>query len=141
LARWLLPNTFEPRLGYQFQFLRSAPGRGRETIECEVVDLQPPFRLAYTWRDPADRAPSVVTWTLEPVPGGTRLRLSHTRADDGAAVAEAGARDNAAHAWDHQLAALQRLLHSDGGVWPFRSLMRPANDTVEPHRLGSRDGK
>src|SRR6266849_7969256 len=81
LAQWLLPNNFEPCLGYRFHFL-PPPHRGRqEIIECEVVDLQPPSRLTYTWREPAERAPSVVTWTLEPVPGGTRLRLSHTRAE------------------------------------------------------------
>ncbi len=141
LAQWLLPNSFEPRLGHRFQFLKPPHGHEREIIECEVVHLQPPLCLAYTWRDPADRAPSVVTWTLEPVPGGTRLRLSHTRADDGAAVAEARERDNAAHAWDHRLAALRRVLPSAGDVGPRRPTIRPADGFAESFGWGRKDGE
>ena len=140
LTQWLLPNSFEPCVGHRFHFVRPVPGSTSEVIECEVIDLQPPFRLAYTWQDPADRAPSVVTWTLLPVPGGTRLRLSHARADEAAAALEADAAA-AAHAWDHRLAALRRHLNSEGGVWPIGPMMRRPNDTAEPLGVGRRDGE
>jgi uncharacterized protein YndB with AHSA1/START domain len=109
LAQWLLPNSFEPRVGHRFQFVRPVPGSAGEVIECEVIALQPPFRLAYTWRGPADPAPSVVTWTLQPVAGGTRLRLAHTRADE-ATAAHKGDAAAAARAWEHRLASLRRAL-------------------------------
>jgi uncharacterized protein YndB with AHSA1/START domain len=108
LAKWLLPNNFEPRLGHRFQFHPPPHRAAEQRIECEVIDLQPPFRLAYTWQAPAERAPSVVTWTLEPVPGGTRLRLTHTRAEEAAAGAHA--EEAAGDAWASRLAALRRVM-------------------------------
>ncbi len=92
LAEWLMPNDFKPRLGHQFRF---RPRRGRDRglrgeVRCEVVELEAPRRLAYTWREQPEQTPDLVTWTLEPVEAGTRLRLEHTgpadlRAQAGAA--------------------------------------------------------
>jgi uncharacterized protein YndB with AHSA1/START domain len=77
LSEWLLPNNFEPRLGHKFQFW-SPPGPGSHgVIECEVVELDEPRRLSYTWQSEPDQLPTLVTWTLEPTNGGTRLRLEH----------------------------------------------------------------
>jgi uncharacterized protein YndB with AHSA1/START domain len=76
IAQWLMPNNFAPRLGHKFMFTsKPQPGWDGKTY-CEVTELDPPRRLAYTWRGgPID---TLVTWTLEPVPEGTRLRLEHT---------------------------------------------------------------
>jgi uncharacterized protein YndB with AHSA1/START domain len=114
LAQWLLPNDFEPQVGCRFHFVRPGMSRGqgrgdRELIECEVVDLQPPFRLAYTWRASSERTASLVTWTLEPVSGGTRLRLTHTRADAAAALGSEAAAA-VARAWERRMAALRSIL-------------------------------
>jgi len=79
LAEWLMPNDFEPRVGHKFQF-RAKPMPGwRGFVECEVIEVDAPRRLAYTWLGDEDwQAPTTVRWTLEPVEGGTRLRLEHT---------------------------------------------------------------
>jgi uncharacterized protein YndB with AHSA1/START domain len=79
LAQWLMPNDFEPRLGCRFRF-QSRPMPGwRGFVECEVVELEPPRRLAYTWvGDEHWKEPTLVRWTLEPIAGGTLLRLEHT---------------------------------------------------------------
>ncbi|HEV8385717.1 MAG TPA: SRPBCC domain-containing protein [Candidatus Acidoferrales bacterium] len=76
IADWLMPNDFEPRLGHKFMFTSTPrPGWDGKTY-CEVIELDPPRRLAYTWRGgPID---TVVRFTLEPIEGGTRLRLEHT---------------------------------------------------------------
>jgi len=76
IAQWLMENDFEPRLGRKFQF-RSKPQPGWDgTSHCEVIELDPPRRIAYTWRGgPID---TVLRITLEPVAGGTRLVLEHT---------------------------------------------------------------
>lgn len=79
LADWLMPNDFEPRVGHKFQFrFKPMPG-WRGFVECEVIELDEPRRLAYTWLGDADwTQPTVVTWTLQAVEAGTLLRLEHT---------------------------------------------------------------
>ncbi|HZS48716.1 MAG TPA: SRPBCC domain-containing protein [Blastocatellia bacterium] len=77
IADWLMPNDFQPVLGHKFQF-RSKPQPGWDGIvHCEVIDLDPPRRLGITWKS-ANSVDTVVTFTLESVPDGTRLRLEHT---------------------------------------------------------------
>ena len=77
LAEWLLPNNFEPRRGHRFQFWSPPRPGSRGVIECEVVELDEPRRLSYTWQSEPDQPPTLVTWTLEPTKGGTRVRLEH----------------------------------------------------------------
>src|SRR5260221_7069986 len=77
LAEWLMPNTFQPLLGHQFQFVGPQEESSAQVIECEVTELEPPLRLSYTWQEPDSSRPSIVTWVLEPVARGTRLRLTH----------------------------------------------------------------
>ena len=78
LAEWLMKNDFQPRLGHKFQF-RAKPQPGwRGIVDCEVMELRAPERLAYTWQGDPGGPVTVVRWTLEPVAGGTRLRLEHT---------------------------------------------------------------
>jgi uncharacterized protein YndB with AHSA1/START domain len=98
LARWLMPNDFQPRLGHQFQFEGKAGGAAIETIDCEVIELQPPSRLSYTWQSSVDGVLSVVTWVLEPVAEGTRLRMEHR---------EAHGATTAAEAWEDRLVRLR----------------------------------
>jgi uncharacterized protein YndB with AHSA1/START domain len=83
LQRWLMPTDFRPLLGYRFQFRdrgdrRCSVKQRAETVCCEVVALEEQRRLAYTWQSDRDPEPTLVTWTLEPVEGGTRLQLEHT---------------------------------------------------------------
>jgi uncharacterized protein YndB with AHSA1/START domain len=77
LAAWMMENDFEPCLGHKFRF-RSEPIPGVEaTIHCEVIELDEPNRLIYTWRDSSVSEPSLVVWTLTAVDGGTQLQLRH----------------------------------------------------------------
>lgn len=78
LARWLMPNDFAPRVGHRFTF-RAQPQEGWSgVVECEVVAVEPPRRVAYTWQGGADLPQTLVTFTLEPSGEGTRLRLVHS---------------------------------------------------------------
>lgn len=76
IAQWLMPNNFEAKLGHKFMFTsKPHPGWDGKTY-CEVTELDPPRRLAYSWKGgPLD---TVVRWTLEPTADGTRLVLEHT---------------------------------------------------------------
>jgi uncharacterized protein YndB with AHSA1/START domain len=83
LASWLMPNNFEPCLGHKFRF-QSKPMPGwRGFVECEVLEIDPPKRLVYSWLGDRDwQAPTLVSWTLKPIDGGTMLRLEHTGFQD-----------------------------------------------------------
>jgi uncharacterized protein YndB with AHSA1/START domain len=98
LTRWLMTNDFEPRLGHRFHFEGKPGGAALETIDCEVIELQPPHRLSYTWQSSVDGVLSVVTWVLEPVAEGTRLRMEHR---------EAHGATTAAEAWEDRLVRLR----------------------------------
>lgn len=75
IARWLMPNNFEPKVGHKFQF-QTKPRPGFDgLVQCEILELDPPRKLSYSWAGGALN--TIVTFELEPVPEGTRLRLDH----------------------------------------------------------------
>lgn len=77
LAAWMMDNDFEPRLGHKFHFRQAVlPGVDR-CIWCEVIELEPPKRLAYCWQEEQTEHSTIVTWTLTAVTGGTTLQLHH----------------------------------------------------------------
>ena len=71
IEEWLMQNDFRPTVGHRFD-LEAEWGR----VTCEVVAVEPPRKLAYTWQ--AHGLDSVVTWTLSETPTGTRLRMEQT---------------------------------------------------------------
>lgn len=71
LGEWLAPNDFEPEVGHRFTFDMGQWG----TTDCEVLTLEPPRTLSYSWR--AGTLDTVVAWRLEPEGRGTRLFLRH----------------------------------------------------------------
>ena len=77
LSSWMMDNDFEACLGHQFQF-QSCPLPGlKVTIYCQVLEVEAPKRLVYSWKEhPSDPASRVV-WTLVPAAGGTQVRLQH----------------------------------------------------------------
>jgi uncharacterized protein YndB with AHSA1/START domain len=77
LSIWMMNNDFEATLGHQFQF-QSCPLPGlKVTIYCQVLEVEAPKRLVYSWKEhPSDTASRVI-WTLFPVEGGTQVRLQH----------------------------------------------------------------
>jgi len=76
MTDWLMPNDFEPKIGHKFQFhTKPAPGFDG-TVNCEVIELTPPTRLAFSWK--GGGIDTIATFTLTSVPEGTHLRLEHT---------------------------------------------------------------
>lgn len=86
IGRWLMPPTgFAPVVGTRFTFQTKPAGAWDGTIRCQVLEAVPNQRLAYAWKGGhADNVgygsllDTVVTWTLSPADGGTRLRLVHS---------------------------------------------------------------
>ncbi len=66
LGQWLMLNDFKPVVGHRFQF-RTKPAPGFDGIvQCEVMEIEPPARLVYTWT--GGGVDTTLTWTLEPLP-------------------------------------------------------------------------
>ena len=106
LASWLMPNDFAPRIGHRFS-LRSAaiPGwRGR--AECEVLEMDPPRRMVWSWRSSDTGAPTTLTFELSAVSAGTRVTLRH------AGDADLAMADLIRTRWPVKLRDLQGLLEA-----------------------------
>lgn len=77
LAAWLMPNDFAPIVGHRFTFRAPPQPWFDGVVHCEVLVVEPPRQLSYSWQGGPMRTPTTVSWTLEPVPEGTRVRLVH----------------------------------------------------------------
>jgi uncharacterized protein YndB with AHSA1/START domain len=87
MGRWLgmVPSDFAPVPGSRFTYQTTPAGEWDGTIHCEVLEAEPNRRFAYSWKgghaanegygSPLD---TVVTFTIEPAEGGTRLMLVHS---------------------------------------------------------------
>jgi uncharacterized protein YndB with AHSA1/START domain len=85
LGVWLMDNDFEPRVGKRFNLRsRNGPPGSRGWIECEVLALETPSRMLWSWAHNESDPPTRVEFRLEPINGGTRLTLSHTGEIDSA---------------------------------------------------------
>ncbi|HEY3820332.1 MAG TPA: SRPBCC domain-containing protein [Polyangiaceae bacterium] len=76
LTEWLMANDFRPEVGHRFTF-RSTPAPNWDgIIQCEVLTVEPPSRLAYSWSSMGLK--SVVTFTLTAAASGTQLRMEQS---------------------------------------------------------------
>ena len=81
LGSWLMPNDFAPRVGHRFTFrTEPVPPYFDGIVNCEVLTVEPPTRLAYSWRG-GPLTDTVVSFDLMPEGAGTRLRLEHAGFD------------------------------------------------------------
>jgi uncharacterized protein YndB with AHSA1/START domain len=87
MGRWLgmAPEGFEPVVGNRFTYRTTPAGAWDGTIACEVLDVVPDERLVYSWKGGDEgnqgygsRLDTVVAFTLEKAPGGSRLRVVHS---------------------------------------------------------------
>ena len=87
MARWLRmePNGFWAAVGTRFTYQTTPAGEWDGTIHCQVLEVIPNERFAYSWKGGHEGnagygslLDTVVTFTLEAVEGGTRLRVIHS---------------------------------------------------------------
>jgi uncharacterized protein YndB with AHSA1/START domain len=84
LAEWMFPNDFEPRVGHHFTF--RVPGNPEMnfdglTVRCEVLECDPPDRLAFSWAAGGPVENTRVSFRLAPEGDGTRLFFEHSGFD------------------------------------------------------------
>lgn len=87
MGRWLRmePTGFEPVVGTRFTYQTTPAGEWDGVIHCQVLEVVPNQRLAYSWKgghegntDYGARLETVVTFVLTAVENGTRLRMVHS---------------------------------------------------------------
>jgi uncharacterized protein YndB with AHSA1/START domain len=77
ISEWLMvTGDFEPAVGCRFR-LKTEDLSTSGYIEAEVIDLDPPHRMVWTWSAGDGNAPSTVTFELSRAGDKTRLRLRH----------------------------------------------------------------
>src|SRR6516162_6665377 len=84
LAEWMYPNDFEPRVGHHFTFrVPPNPKAGFDglVVRCEVLECEPPNRLAFSWSAGGPVVNTRVSYRLEPDGDGTRLVFEHSGFD------------------------------------------------------------
>ena len=113
---WVNPGVFDTKewageVNVGGWWRASGMARGEPyALEGEFLEVDPPRKLVHTWhRVGAPGGPSIVTYLLEPIPGGTRLRINHS----GIVSPEQG--DNTTVGWRTSLARLAQILSSQGG--------------------------
>lgn len=75
---WLMKNDFAPEVGHRFTF-RATPVPGWSGVtNCEVLEVEPPHRLVYSWGDGTESDSGLrttVIWTLTKTIDGTHVRM------------------------------------------------------------------
>ena len=111
LDQWLMQSDFLPVVGHRFQFRAEPAPHWNGVTDCEVLDVAPNERLAYTWNASGEEAAgglkTVVTWTLTPTADGTQLRLEQSGFRP---EADAKNIEGAGYGWQRFLDGLERVV-------------------------------
>ncbi|MEV5028011.1 SRPBCC family protein [Paenibacillus sp. LPE1-1-1.1] len=103
LAKWVLENDFEPVVGHRFQF-RAQPNEYWDgIIDGEVLIVDPPNRLSYTWAVGEEK--HTVNWTLQDLgEGKVNLHLDQT------GFSNVQGLEGARYGWSNWSGELEKLL-------------------------------
>ena len=102
---WLMKNDFQPVVGRSFTLRTEPMPHWNGVVDCEVLAVEPNARLSYRWTA-AGGLETVVSWTLTPVEGGTRLRMEQS----GFRPEEENNYRGAAYGWQRNIDALEKVL-------------------------------
>jgi uncharacterized protein YndB with AHSA1/START domain len=83
LAEWMFPNDLVPVVGHHFTFhVPPNPKVGFDgmVVWCEVLECEPPSRLAFSW-SAGGLGDTRVSFRLEPDGDGTRVFFEHSGFD------------------------------------------------------------
>jgi uncharacterized protein YndB with AHSA1/START domain len=72
------PEGFSTEVGTHFRFVGKPMPGWRGIVECEVLEVDEPSLLRYSWVGDENGKATFVTYLLEPYQGGTRFTYEHT---------------------------------------------------------------
>ncbi|MGN6445827.1 SRPBCC family protein [Amnibacterium sp.] len=84
VARWTAtgrggrPEGFAPEVGRRFRFVGRPTIGWSGVVACEVLEVQAPHLLRYSWNGDEDGDVTEVTCRLEPSASGARFTWAHT---------------------------------------------------------------
>lgn len=109
-------GPFEP--GKRIDMIATLPGWEGFKFWFEIVEMTPPVRFSYRWLpgavvDDTDSTPTLVTFTLAEVAGGTKLTVLETGFEGVSLEKRAKAFQENTDGWRDQLASLERYLGRD----------------------------
>lgn len=110
IEEWLMKNDLQPVMGRRFNFRTDPLPHWNGVVDCQILAVEPHKRLSYSWNTSDSEAmkglKTVITWTLTPTPGGTRLRMEQTgfRPEDGQAYR------GASYGWQRFLDRLEQVV-------------------------------
>jgi len=90
---------FRAEPGFRFTFAGKTREGQTKIHLCEVTQVIPGLKLAYTWRYETHPGSSEVTFELFPEGSGTRLVLTHTGLESFAALGNSFAKESFAGGW------------------------------------------
>ena len=77
LAKWITDNDFKPVVGHRFQFRHQPSEYWDGIVDGEVLVVEPPHTLSYSWATGDER--HTVTWTIKDLGDGkVNLHLEQT---------------------------------------------------------------
>lgn len=103
LAKWVMENDFKPEVGHRFQFRAQPVGGWDGIINCEVLTVDAPNQLSYTWISAGQE--NTVTWTLQDLgEGKVNLHLEQT------GITNPQASEGAKYGWTRMCGELEKVL-------------------------------
>jgi len=102
-----MENDFKAVVGHKFQFHATPMPGWKGYTNCEVLEVDEPRKLVYSWGDGTESdsgLKTIVTWTLTPAAGGTLVRVEQS----GFKPADEGGFRAMSDGWHRILAALER---------------------------------
>ncbi|MFD0587323.1 SRPBCC domain-containing protein [Paenibacillus sp. GCM10027627] len=105
LAKWVLPNDFKPEVGHRFKFQAEPNEWWDGLIQGEVLVVEQPQRLSYSWESGGEK--HTVVWTLQDLgEGKVNLHLEQTGFSNPQGL------EGAKYGWSAWCGELEKLLAS-----------------------------
>ncbi len=112
LAAWLMRNNFNGRIGERFQFFSRPSNDWDGVLQCRLVEIEAPRKIAFTWEAGDIGTETLVTIELFEDGDGTRLRLLHADFEHAVGDVETIVRRHDA-GWTDHLSILEKQLLQD----------------------------
>lgn len=96
LAKWIWENDFKAIVGHKFQFRTDPNEWWNGIVDGEVLEVEEPYKLSYTWESAGER--TTITWTLKKSSEGTHLHFDQTGFSE-QTKATKGAIEGAKYSW------------------------------------------
>lgn len=108
LSQWIMDNNFKAEVGYQFEFTAEANEWWDGIIQGEVLKVEEPSKLEYTWKSVGEE--TIVTWTLnETEDNQTNLHFEMSGFSE-ETKSSPGAIDGAIYSWTEFATKLTEVL-------------------------------